>query len=166
MTDGYGPFCLTEEQEKERLLNLATAEEFMNAAAAGTGRYEKRKPLYDTDGVFELTFAGGPHDNPNFSYRAHADYDEQTIEHEKLSFPDWSYFDIRYYPTNDPHTIFVETGGRGMRFDDRWDRPHYYENNYLFCFTLKNGKIKKVREVFNPYNCMRPGNDAEVPEGF
>lgn len=166
MSDRYGPFCLTEEQEKQRLLNLTTVEEFMNAVSEGTGRYEKRKPLYDTDGRFELTFSGGPPDNPNLSYCPYSEQDRDVVEQERHDFPDWSYFDVRFYPTNDPHTVFLECSGRGMRFAQRWEQPHYYENHYLFCFTLKDGKIKRVREVFNPYNCMRPANDAEMPEGF
>ena len=150
--------------EEQRLTNLDTVATFM--ALAGPDRHEKRKALYDEDGRFELTFCGGPHTHPNFSYCINDPKDADAWQGENADFPDWGHYDVAVYPTHDPYTAFVECDGRGMRYAAKWDEPHYYENHYLLCFTLKDGKIKRLREVFNPFNCMRPGGDAEVPEGF
>jgi hypothetical protein len=164
MTDTYGPFCLSKDMEEQRLANLATVEAFVKLV--GPDRHEKRKALYADDGRFELTFCGGPPDAPNFAYRVNDAADAAVAHGENDAFPDWSFFDVSILSTDDPHAIFTELRGRGMRYDKRWDEPHYYENHYLLCFTLKDGKIKLLREIFNPYNCMRPAGDAQVPEGF
>ena len=164
MSDKYGPFCLSEEMERQRLDNVAAVEAFVKLE--GPDRHEKRKALYDADGRFELTFCGGPYDNPNFAYRVNDEREADVARGENSAFPDWGFYDVTIFPTDDPWTVFAELRGRGLRYDPRWDDPHYYENHYLLSFTLKDGKIKRLREVFNPYNCMRPGGDAEIPEGF
>lgn len=160
----FGPFGLSKEMEEQRLQNLATANAFMELV--GPDRHERRKALYASDGIFELTFCGGPYDKPNFAYRINDPADVSDWQGENADFPDWGFFDTQVYPTHDPYRVFIECGGRGMRYAAKWDEPHFYENHYLLCFTLKDGKIKRLREIFNPFNCMRPALDAEVPEGF
>ena len=164
MADTFGPFFLSEELEEQRLTNLETVATFM--ALAGPDRHEKRKALYDVDGRFDSRSAAAPiitRTSPTASTI------RKTLmrgkERTRISLTGG----ITTWRSIQPMILTPRSWNvtaRGMRYAAKWDEPHYYENHYLLCFTLKDGKIKQLREVFNPFNCMRPGGDAEVPEGF
>ena len=132
---------------------------------SGPDRHNKRRALYAADGRFELTFCGGGYSDPNYGYYYDGRHDDR-LKRSAGTFPDWAFFDISIISTDEPHTVFVECGGRGMRYSPTRDEPHYYENHYLLSFILKDGKIKLLRKIFNPYQCMLPANEMEIPEGF
>ena len=162
----FGPYGLSEEQEKERLLNLATVDTFFTLE--GPERHAKRKALYANDGRFELSFDGPDPNNPSFWYCPNQ-VDEHSVETstaENKVFPDWGFHDIRIYSTDDPQMVFAYCVGAGMRFDPRLPEPYYYENTYFLEFILENGKIKVLKELFNPFNCLRPSGHDEVPGMF
>lgn len=159
MNQKHGPFSLSKEMEEQRLLNLRTVEQFMTFA--GPHRHEKRAPLFAEDSRFELPFAG-PSPEESFSCNGRGRDRKQGW---KAIFPDWGFYDSKILSTNDPCTVFVECDGRGMRYDPRYPEPHFYENHYILVFTLKDGQIKRMREIFNPFNVLRPSGE-DVPELF
>ncbi|MFE9732536.1 PhzA/PhzB family protein [Streptomyces sp. NPDC005863] len=82
---------------------------------------------------------------------------EKLKRHGELSLkvlPDWQWFDVHLYETQDPATIWVECDGEGtIRF------PGYaegrYRNHFIHGFTLHDGQIAASREYTNPIEHMR-----------
>ncbi|MEU5779461.1 PhzA/PhzB family protein [Streptomyces venezuelae] len=78
-------------------------------------------------------------------------------KHGELSLkvlPDWRWFDVQIYETQDPALIWVECDGEGtIRF------PGYpegtYRNHFIHGFTLDDGRIAASREYTNPIEHMR-----------
>ena len=164
--NSFGPYGLTEEQEKERLLNLATVEIFFTLS--GPERHGKRKALYSEDGRFELSFDGPDPKNPLFWYYVNIEDDRspKISSTENQVFPDWSFRDVKIYSTDDPHMVLAYCIGSGMRFDPRLPEPYFYENVYYLEFFMESGKIKVLKELFNPFNCLRPSGHNDIPEMF
>lgn len=69
-------------------------------------------------------------------------------------FPDWVWYNIEIFETQDPNMFWAECDGKGeIRYPDY--PPGYYENHFLHSFTFRDGKIAVQREFMNPYNQMR-----------
>ncbi len=90
--------------------------------------------------------------------------------HEKLKahgewslrmFPDWVWYNIEIFETQDPNRIWAECDGRGKILYPNYP-PGYYENHFIHSFQLKDGLIVEQREFMNPYNQMR-ALGIEVP---
>jgi hypothetical protein len=77
-------------------------------------------------------------------------------------FPDWEWYDIRVFGTDDANHFWVECEGHGkIRFPGYPEG--YYENHFLHSFLLEDGKIKQNREFMNPFEQLR-ALSIPVPE--
>lgn len=89
---------------------------------------------------------------------------ENLRRHGELSIqvlPDWQWHNVSIIETTNPNLIWVECEGAGtIRF------PGYpegrYENHFLHCFDLVDGRISRSREFSNPIEQMR-ALSIEVP---
>jgi hypothetical protein len=77
-------------------------------------------------------------------------------------FPDWVWYNIEIFETQDPNRFWAECDGRGkILFPDY--PPGYYQNHFIHSFLLRDGLIVEQREFMNPYNQMRAlGVDVPV----
>jgi hypothetical protein len=90
--------------------------------------------------------------------------------HEKLKahgdwslkmFPDWVWFNIQIFETQNPNFFWAECDGKGeIRYPGY--PPGYYVNHFLHSFELSDGKIVRQREFMNPFNQLR-ALGIEVP---
>ncbi|MEV4750113.1 PhzA/PhzB family protein [Streptosporangium amethystogenes subsp. fukuiense] len=130
-----------------RKINRATVEIYMNTR--GQDRL-RRHLLFTEDGV------GGLWTNDTGQPIAIHGRD-RLGEHAVWSlkcFPDWVWFNVEIFETQDPNFFWVECDGAGaIRF------PGYpegrYENHFLHSFLLENGKIRQQREFMNPFEQLR-----------
>ncbi|MFE7978079.1 PhzA/PhzB family protein [Streptomyces shenzhenensis] len=86
-------------------------------------------------------------------------------EHAKWSlrcFPDWVWFNIEIFETQDPNRFWVECDGEGKILFPGYP-PGHYKNHFLHSFVLENGKIKQNREFMNPFEQLR-ALSIDVPE--
>ncbi|MDC9595360.1 PhzA/PhzB family protein [Xenorhabdus anantnagensis] len=64
-------------------------------------------------------------------------------------FPDWYWYNIVIFDTQDPNIFWVECDGKGIiRFEGYPEGM--YENHFIHYFEFENGKIKIQREFMNP----------------
>jgi len=76
-------------------------------------------------------------------------------------FPDWRWYNVEIYETQDPNRFWVECDGEGeIRFPGY--EPGIYRNHFIHSFVLENGRIKQNREFMNPFNQLR-ALGIEVP---
>lgn len=76
-------------------------------------------------------------------------------------FPDWKWYNIRIFTTDNPNHLWVECDGRGtIRL------PGYpegiYENHFLHSFEMRDGLIWRSREFMNPVRQLQ-ALGLEVP---
>ena len=64
-------------------------------------------------------------------------------------FPDWVWYNIEIFETQDPNRFWAECDGRGKILYPAYP-PGYYENHFLHSFTLDDGRIVQQREFMNP----------------
>ena len=76
--------------------------------------------------------------------------------------PDWVWFNIEIFETQDPNRFWVECDGEGKILFPGYPEGHY-ENHFLHYFRLEDGKIKENREFMNPVMQMR-ALGIEVPK--
>ncbi|WP_020669511.1 PhzA/PhzB family protein [Amycolatopsis nigrescens] len=76
-------------------------------------------------------------------------------------FPDWVWYNIEIFETQDPNRFWVECDGKGKILFPGYPEG-YYENHFIHSFLLKEGKIVQNREFMNPYNQLR-ALGIEVP---
>ncbi|WP_406004779.1 phenazine biosynthesis protein [Streptomyces sp. NBC_00637] len=82
---------------------------------------------------------------------------ENLKRHGELSLrvlPDWQWYALNVYETQDPCVIWAECEGEGtIRF------PGYpqgrYRNHFVHGFTLRDGQIAASREYTNPIEHMK-----------
>ncbi|MFI6704155.1 PhzA/PhzB family protein [Streptomyces sp. NPDC050509] len=77
-------------------------------------------------------------------------------------FPDWVWFNIEIFETQDPNRFWVECDGEGKILFPGYPAGHY-KNHFLHSFVLENGKIKQNREFMNPFEQLR-ALSIPVPE--
>lgn len=76
-------------------------------------------------------------------------------------FPDWVWYNVEIFETQDPNKFWVECDGEGqILFPDY--PPGYYRNHFLHSFLFSDGRIAVQREFMNPYNQLR-ALGIEVP---
>ncbi|MFI2651419.1 PhzA/PhzB family protein [Micromonospora fulviviridis] len=76
-------------------------------------------------------------------------------------FPDWKWFNIQVFETQDPNHFWVECDGEGqILFPDY--APGFYRNHFIHSFKLADGQITEIREFMNPCEQMR-ALGIEVP---
>jgi hypothetical protein len=101
-----------------------------------------------------------------------ADTREPIVSHglEKLKahgewslkvFPDWVWFNIEVFETQDPNRFWVECDGEGQILFPGYP-PGHYRNHFLHSFLLRDGRIVQNREFMNPFNQLR-ALGIEVP---
>jgi len=90
--------------------------------------------------------------------------------HEKLKahgewslrmFPDWQWFDIQVFETQDPSYFWAECDGEGQILYPGYE-PGTYRNHFLHSFEFRGGRIWRQREFMNPFNQLR-ALGIEVP---
>ncbi|HYQ43250.1 MAG TPA: PhzA/PhzB family protein [Polyangiaceae bacterium] len=64
-------------------------------------------------------------------------------------FPDWRWYDVKIFDTQDPNIFWVECNGKGLiRFAGYPEGV--YSNHFIHYFEFEDGKIKLQREFMNP----------------
>ncbi|GAA4188232.1 PhzA/PhzB family protein [Microbispora amethystogenes] len=138
-----------------RKINRATVEQYMNTR--GEDRL-RRHLLFTEDGVGGLwtNDTGEP-----IAIRGRDRLGEHAVWSLKC-FPDWVWFNIQIFETDDPNFFWVECDGEGAIRFPGYPEGHY-RNHFLHSFQLENGKIKLQREFMNPFEQLRALN-IPVPE--
>lgn len=82
---------------------------------------------------------------------------ENLEKHAKWSlecFPDWEWYNIKIFTTDNPDHVWVECDGRGLiRFPGYPES--YYENHFIHSFELRDGLIVRNREFMNPVTQLK-----------
>ena len=90
--------------------------------------------------------------------------------HEKLRahgewslkmFPDWVWFDVQIFETQNPDHFWAECDGEGRILYPGYE-PGHYRNHFLHSFEFRGGRIVRQREFMNPFNQLR-ALGIEVP---
>lgn len=66
-----------------------------------------------------------------------------------VHFPDWRWYDIRVWTTDDPDRIWAECDGEGTIVLPGHEAVHY-GNHFLYSFEMRDGQIAREREFTNP----------------
>jgi phenazine biosynthesis protein len=77
-------------------------------------------------------------------------------------FPDWKWYDVEIFETQDPDVFWVECEGEGKIVFPGYP-VGFYRNHFLHSFRFENGRIKQQREFMNPCNQFR-ALQIPVPE--
>lgn len=146
MSESVTSEAFTDEAELRRN-NRAIVERYMNTK--GQDRL-RRHELFTEDGCGGLwtTDTGAP-----IVIKGR----DRLAEHAVWSlecFPDWEWYNVKIFETDDPNHFWVECDGHGkIRFGDYPEG--FYENHFLHSFEFENGKIKLQREFMNPFEQLR-----------
>ncbi len=92
---------------------------------------------------------------------------DKLAEHAVWSlkcFPDWEWYNIKVFETDDPNHFWVECDGHGKILFPGYPEG-YYENHFLHSFELDDGKIKRNREFMNVFQQLRVGVLAASTQG-
>ncbi len=149
MPDTTNPIGFTDANEL-REKNRATVEKYMNTK--GQDRL-RRHELFVEDGCGGLwtTDTGSP-----IVIRGKDKLAEHAVWSLKC-FPDWEWYNIKVFETDDPNHFWVECDGHGKILFPGYPEG-YYENHFLHSFELDDGKIKRNREFMNvPVSAPVPG---------
>ncbi|WP_119343153.1 PhzA/PhzB family protein [Facilibium subflavum] len=77
-------------------------------------------------------------------------------------FPDWEWYNIKIFTTDNPNHIWVECDGHGViRFPGYPES--YYENHFIHSFELRDTLIIRNREFMNPIKQLKALN-INVPK--
>ncbi|MBQ0850501.1 PhzA/PhzB family protein [Streptomyces sp. NPDC057621] len=77
-------------------------------------------------------------------------------------FPDWVWYNIEVFETQDPNRFWVECDGKGKILFPGYPEG-YYQNHFLHSFLLAEGKVVQNREFMNPFEQLR-ALSIPVPE--
>lgn len=69
-------------------------------------------------------------------------------------FPDWEWYNVEIFETQDENRFWVECDGRGRILFDGYPEG-YYDNHFLHSFEMTDGQIVRQREFMNPIAQMR-----------
>ncbi len=146
MPDTTNPIGFTDANEL-REKNRATVEKYMNTK--GQDRL-RRHELFVEDGCGGLwtTDTGSP-----IVIRGKDKLAEHAVWSLKC-FPDWEWYNIKVFETDDPNHFWVECDGHGKILFPGYPEG-YYENHFLHSFELDDGKIKRNREFMNVFQQLR-----------
>ncbi|AZE89372.1 PhzA/PhzB family protein [Pseudomonas orientalis] len=137
---------VTDDTELRRK-NRATVEQYMRTK--GQDRL-RRHELFTEDGSGGLwtTDTGAPIVISGKSKLA-----EHAVWSLKC-FPDWEWYNVKVFETDDPNHIWVECDGHGKILFPGYPEG-YYENHFLHSFELQDGKVKRNREFMNVFQQLR-----------
>lgn len=82
---------------------------------------------------------------------------EKLKAHGKWSlqiFPDWVWYNIEVFETQDPNRFWVECDGTGKICYPDYPEGQY-QNHFIHAFEFQDGKIAIQREFHNPYRQMK-----------
>ncbi|MEU6711273.1 PhzA/PhzB family protein [Nonomuraea sp. NPDC046802] len=130
-----------------RKKNRATVEKYMNTR--GQERL-RRHLLFTEDGVGGLwtNDTGRP-----IAIRGRDRLGEHAVWSLQC-FPDWVWYNIEIFETQDPNVFWVECDGTGLIRFPGYPEGHY-QNHFLHSFHLEDGQIKLQREFMNPNEQLR-----------
>jgi ketosteroid isomerase-like protein len=77
---------------------------------------------------------------------------ERLKKHGRWSLdtlPDWRWFNIEVFETQDPNRFWVECDGEGKIIFPSYGEK-FYRNHFMHYFRMEDGKIKEQREFMNP----------------
>ncbi len=125
-----------------RARNRAVVETYMNTR--GQDRL-RRHLLFTEDGVGGLwtTETGEP-----IAIRGRDRLGEHAVWSLRC-FPDWVWFNVEVFDTQDPDRFWVECEGEGAIVYPGYEVGHYH-NHFLHSFLFEDGRIKQQREFMNP----------------
>lgn len=134
--------------QKKREKNRKTVERYLSATH-GVSRLERHKLFTDEgEGGLWTTETGEP-----IVIRG-IDNLEKHAHWSLQCFPDWEWYNIQLFTTNDPDHIWVECDGHGLiRFAGYEEK--YYENHFIHSFEMRDGLIVRNREFMNPVNQLK-----------
>ncbi|WP_447873166.1 PhzA/PhzB family protein [Serratia fonticola] len=69
-------------------------------------------------------------------------------------FPDWRWYNVQIFDTQDPDIFWVECDGKG-EINFKGYQKGFYQNHFIHYFQFKNGKIILQREFMNPCQQFR-----------
>jgi ketosteroid isomerase-like protein len=69
-------------------------------------------------------------------------------------FPDWAWYNVQIFDTQDPDIFWAECDGAGKIIFPGYPEG-FYRNHFLHSFEFEDGKIKRQREFMNPCNQFR-----------
>lgn len=144
---------MTDEIELRRR-NRAVVEDYMSRK--GENRLT-RYLLFTEDGSAGLYTADTPQPVISQGYEKLKAHGEWSLK----MFPDWVWFNVEIFETQDPNRFWVECDGEGKILYPDYP-PGYYRNHFVHSFRLDDGKIVTQREFMNPYNQLR-ALGIEVP---
>lgn len=85
----------------------------------------------------------------------------ETIRAE--CFPDWTYSKLIVHQTTDPNYFLAEVMGNGSCVGFA-DKPFNYIEHFYHTFRMEQGKIKQVREYYDPQRFLKlMGIDLKLP---
>ena len=122
--------------------NRAVVEQYM--ACAGPARLHRHELFAENgEGGLWTTDTGEP-----VVTRGRDRLGEHAIWSLKC-FPDWKWYNVRIFETDDPNFFWVECDGEGtIRFEGYPDG--HYSNHFLHSFEFEHGLITRQREFMNP----------------
>jgi hypothetical protein len=133
----------TADEAELRSRNRATVVEYMEDIAGE--RRLRRHRLFTEDGSAGLvtTDTGKP------VIMTGMDRLEKHGAWSLKCLPDWEWYNVEIFETQDPNRFWVECDGRGHiifpAYGKRW-----YENHFIHFFRLRDGLIVEQREFMNP----------------
>lgn len=154
MSDGGTPGLRTDD-EQLRARNRAVVARYMNTR--GTDRLT-RHLLFTADGVGGLWTTDS---GEAIMIKGRDRLGEHAVWSLRC-FPDWIWFNIEIFDTQDPNRFWVECDGKGKIIYEGYPEG-YYRNHFLHSFQFENGKIKLQREFMNPCQQFR-ALGIDVPE--
>ncbi len=113
---------------------------------------EARAELFDENGCKELTYAANGGAPQRWEGK---DEVLKNFTANKTFFPTWAWENITIDETQDPDKFWVEAYGKGQQNVGSSQGPTSYENHYVFCFRMKDGRILEMREINNPLKLMK-----------
>jgi hypothetical protein len=137
----------TAASDDARAHNRAIVEQYMNTT--GQDRL-RRHLLFTEDGIGGLWTSdqGEP-----IAIRGR----DRLAEHARWSlrcFPDWRWYNIEIFETQDPDRFWVECDGTGKIVYSGYPEG-FYTNHFIHSFQFENGEIKLQREFMNPCEQFR-----------
>jgi ketosteroid isomerase-like protein len=143
-----------ENDSELRLHNRAVVEDYLSRA--GESRLT-RYLLFTEDGSAGLYTADTSEPVVSRGHETLKAHGEWSLR----MFPDWVWYNIEIFETQDPNRFWAECDGKGKILYPNYP-PGHYENHFLHSFRFKDGKIAEQREFMNPFNQMR-ALGIEVP---
>lgn len=105
-----------------------------------------RHELFAADGVSGLWTADTPEPVRTVGR-------DQIAKHAKWSlscFPDWEWYNIDIFDTQDPEQFWAECDGRGIIRFESYPEGHY-QNHFLHSFKFRGTELVLQREFMNPF---------------